>query len=149
MGDFQAVPFGIDDVLNGSQACSMVSSQPEGPERLIADVKIFNPQKDKSAQYVIQGFRQVYQYVADYNRATGYLLIFNTSNKRLRLSVIGSANPVPRVTLKHKTIFFLVIDLYPHETSASKRPQQEVVETTEAEILSAVARGGDVNLTSG
>ncbi len=65
MGDFQAVPFGIDDVFNGSQACSMVSSPEEGPERLIADVKIFNPQKDKSAQYVIQGFRQVYQYVAD------------------------------------------------------------------------------------
>jgi hypothetical protein len=123
--------------LSASGEADMVSSQ-EGTDRLIADAKIFNPGKSKGATYIIQGFRQMYQYTADYNAAMGYLLIFNTSNKQLRIAVSGGADPVPRVVLNHKTIFFLVIDLYPHETSASKRPQQEVVEITEAAILGAV-----------
>ena len=120
-----------------SGEADMVSSQ-EGADRLIADVKIFNPDKSKGAKYIIQGFRQIYQYTVDYNTAIGYLLIFNTSNKQLRLAVSGSADPVPRVVLNHKTIFFLVIDLYPHETSASKRPQQDVIEITEGQILGEV-----------
>jgi hypothetical protein len=39
--------------------------------------------------------------------------------------------------------FFLVIDLYLHETSASKRSQAEVIEITEAEIVSAVQISGN------
>ena|SRR5438105_11686402 len=102
--------------------------QSEGSERLIADAKVFNPDRGKSAAYIIQGFRQIYQYSADYNAAVGYLIIFNTSNKQLRFGVTGSAAPLPSVVLNHKTIFFLVIDLYEHEASASKRPQPEIVE---------------------
>jgi hypothetical protein len=120
-----------------SGEADMVSSQ-EGEERLIADVKIFNPDKSKSARYIIQGFRQVWQYAADYNSAMGYLLIFNTSNKQLRFAVSGTADPIPHITLNHKTIFFLTIDLFPHETSASKRPQAEVVEVTEKDLLDVV-----------
>src|SRR5437667_2288862 len=125
---------------SASGEADMVSSQ-EGPERLIADAKIFNPDKNKGASYIVQGFRQIYQYTADFNAAIGYLIIFNTSNKQLRFAVTGSAGPVPHIVLNHKTIFFLVIDLYPHEKPASKRPQPEAVEITEAEILS-VARSG-------
>src|SRR5450759_978278 len=122
---------------SASGEADMVRSQ-EGPERLIADAKVFNPDKNKAGKYIVQGFRQLYQYTADYNEAIGYLIIFNTSNKQLRFAVTGGAAPVPRVVLNHKTIFFLIIDLYPHATSASKRPQPEVVEITEGEILGEV-----------
>jgi hypothetical protein len=96
----------------------MVSSQ-EGPDRLVADAKIFNPDKSKSKSYILQGFRQIYQYTCDYNSAMGYLVIFNTSDKQLRFAVSGDAKPLPRVVLNHKTIFFVTIDLHPHEESAS------------------------------
>jgi hypothetical protein len=121
-----------------SGEADMVGSQ-QGPERLIADAKVFNPEKSKGHGYIVQGFRQIYQYTADYNEPIGYLVIFNTSNKHLRFSVAGAADPLPRVVVNHKTIFFLVIDLYPHETSASKRPQSDVIEITEAEIIGAAA----------
>lgn len=126
-----------------SGEADMVSSQ-EGSDRLVADVKIFNPDQSRGAKYIIQGFRQVYQYTADYNSEFGYLLIFNTSNKQLRFGVSGSADPMPHVVVNHKTIFFLVVDLYPHETPASKRPQQEVVEITEDDIAGGVRAGAAV-----
>jgi hypothetical protein len=119
-----------------SGEADMVGSQP-GPERLIADAKIFNPDKSKGKPYIVQGFRQVYQYAADYNEPVGYLVIFNTTNKQLRFAVPGAADPLPHVTVNHKTIFFVVIDIYQHETTASKRPQPEVIEITEAEIVGA------------
>ncbi|MFY9560304.1 MAG: hypothetical protein WAQ52_08740 [Terriglobales bacterium] len=126
---------------SASGEADMVGSQ-EGPEPLIADAKVFNPDKGKSTKYILQGFRQTYQYTVDHNEAVGYLIIFNTSKKQLRFAVTGSAAPLPRVVLNHKTIFFLVIDLYPHETSASKRPQPEVAEITEADILGEVKKAG-------
>jgi hypothetical protein len=117
-----------------SGEADMVSSQ-EGPDRLVADAKIFNPDKNKSKGYILQSFRQIYQYTCDYNSAMGYLVVFNTSDKQLRFAVSGEAKPLPRVVLNHKAIFFVTIDVYPHEESASKRPPQEFVEITEAEIL--------------
>jgi hypothetical protein len=116
-----------------SGEADMVGSQ-EGPDRLVADAKVFNPDRSKGITYILQGFRQIYQYTGDYNAAVGYLVIFNTSNKQLRFAVRGGSEPLPKVEVNHKTIFFVVIDLYPHETSASKRPQAEVVEITEKEI---------------
>jgi len=122
-----------------SGEADMVGSQ-EGPERLLADVKIFNPDKNKGAKYIVQGFRQVYQYTVDYNEPIGYLVIFNTDKTQLRFAVSGAADPLPRVVVNHKTIFFLVIDIYPHESTASKRSQHEVVEITEAEIVSGATQ---------
>jgi hypothetical protein len=118
---------------SASGEADMVGSQ-EGPDRLVADAKIFNPDKGKGAKYIVQGFRQIAQYAADYNEVLGYLVIFNTSNKQLRFAVESGSQPLPKIELNHKTIFYLVIDLYPHETSASKRPQAEVVEITQDEI---------------
>ncbi|OLE39993.1 MAG: hypothetical protein AUI36_25385 [Cyanobacteria bacterium 13_1_40CM_2_61_4] len=112
----------------------------------MAESKIFNPDKSKTKAYILQGFRQIYQYTLNYNSAMGYLVIFNTSNKQLRFAVSGSAAPLPRVVLNHKAIFFVVIDLYPHEETASKIPQQDFVEITEDEIL-GVAQSRDMTPT--
>ena len=118
-----------------SGEADMVSSQ-TGSDRLVAESKIFDPSATKS--YLLQGFRQIYQYTLDYNSAFGYLVIFNTSDKQLRFAVSGSANPLPRVVLNHKTIFFVTIDLFQHDTTASRRPQADFLEITEDEILGFV-----------
>jgi hypothetical protein len=120
---------------SASGDADMVNSQ-EGSERLIADAKVFKPGESK--KYILQGFRQIYNYCADHNSAIGYLIIFNTSAKQLRFGVSGSAAPLPRVVLNHKTIFFVVIDLYPHAETASQRPQPEVMDISEDEILGEV-----------
>jgi len=130
---------GIDihvEPWSASGEADMVGSQ-DGEERLVADAKIFNPEKSKGATYVVQGFRQIYQYTADYNEPIGYLVIFNTSKRQLRFAISYAADPLPRVVVNNKTIFFVVIDIYPHEASASKRSQSEIVEITEAQILGA------------
>ena len=119
-----------------SGEADMVSSQ-EGPERLVAEAKIFNTERSKGADYIVQGFRQIYQYTLDHNEPTGYLVIFNTGNKQLRFAVSGAGEPVPYIIVSHKTIFFLVIDIFPYDTTASERPKPEIAEITEAQIVAS------------
>jgi hypothetical protein len=141
----QGIQFSIEP-WSVSGEVDLVSIQSSN-EPLIADAKIFNPEKSKGARYITQGFRQVYQYTSDYNEPIGYLIIFNTSDKHLRFALSSGSEPVPKVVVNNKTIFFLVIDLYPHETSASKRPQPEVVEITEQDIVGAAL--SDVGAVAG
>ena len=108
-----------------------------GDERLIADAKVFGPETRKA--YVGQGFRQVYQYTCDYNQAIGYLVIFNTTEKQLNFLLPATAQPLPRLTYNYKTIFFEVIDIFPHSESASRRKQCEVVEITEQDIVGTLS----------
>lgn len=129
---------GIDVDIEPSSASGevdMISLQ-RAEDPLLADAKIFNPEKSKSKSYLIKGFHQIYQYACDYNQAVGYLVIFNTSDFILRFALGSEAEPLPRVRFNHKTIFFIVIDIYPHEKSASKKPVPQVVELSEEEIVS-------------
>jgi hypothetical protein len=67
--DFHIEPF------SASGEADMVSLQTGSDEPLIADVKIFNPDKSKGAPYLIKGFHQLYRYTCDYNEPVGYLII--------------------------------------------------------------------------
>jgi hypothetical protein len=129
----QGIVFTIEPKSASGEA-DLVSSQ-NSNEPLIADAKIFNPERGKSAPYILKGFRQIYQYTSDFNESIGYLIIFNTSDKQLRFVLGAGTDPLPKVVVNNKNIFFLVIDLYPHETSASKRPDPEIVEITEQQIV--------------
>jgi hypothetical protein len=133
----QGIIFTIEP-KSASGKADLVSSQISS-EPLIADAKIFNPEKGKSAPYILKGFRQIYQYTSDFNEPIGYLIIFNTSDKQLRFVLASNTDLLPKVVVNNKNIFFLVIDLYPHETSASKRPQPDVIEITEQQIVGLAA----------
>ena len=103
--------------------------------RIIADAKVFDPGRSKGISYLAKGVNQVYIYLNDYNEPFGYLVIFNVSGKDLSIDVSGVKAQVPYVTHNGKTIFLHVIDLYPHDTSASKRGTLETVVWKETNII--------------
>ena len=110
----------------------MVSAE-IGAERLIADAKIFSGTKS----YLIKGFRQIYDYAAEHNSPVGFLLIFKTCEKDLHLSLTGAVSETPYVIHNNRTFFFVVVDLFAYQQSASKRGQLAAVELTAAELVSA------------
>jgi hypothetical protein len=83
-----------------------------GPDPLLADVKIFCPEKSKGEAYLKRGFHQLYTYCRDHNQACGYLVIFNLSPDNLRILTKKQSQSASYVTHNNKTIFFVVIDLY-------------------------------------
>ena len=47
-----------------------------GKDRVIADTKLFWPERSKGKSYIISGFNQAYTYACDYNEPCAYLVIY-------------------------------------------------------------------------
>jgi len=105
---------------SASGEIDMISSQ-QGENKLLVDAKIFNPDKSKSVSYIASGFHQIYTYTLDFNQPSGYLVIFKTCEHDLKFALSDGISSVPFITHNNKTIFFITIDIFPHEQSASKR----------------------------
>jgi hypothetical protein len=117
-----------------------VSGRPDiVSDTFVAEAKIFNPAEGHDVSYLKQGFRQIYQYTCDYNRAAGHLVIFNTSDRILTFALSQSGEPLQRIVFSQKTIFFLVIDIFPHAEPASRRLAPQSVHVVEKDIVEAMA----------
>lgn len=129
----QGLAFSIEPASISGEA-DLVSAQ-DSDDPLIADVKVFDPQSGKNKAYLISGFHQVYQYTLDYNESFGYLVIFKTCEEGLAFSSGQQEQSTSFVTFNGKTIFFIVIDLFAHEKSASKRGKLNSYVITEQELV--------------
>lgn len=129
----QGINFNIEPTSAVGEA-DLVSAQ-DTDDPLIADAKIFNPDKSQGKSYIAKGFNQIYLYTLIYNEPIGYLVIFNTSGKDLKFAVREHTQSTPFVVHNNKTIFIIVIDIYPYEVSASKRGVIETIEITEQDLI--------------
>lgn len=132
---------GIEFVIEPSSVSGEVDfiASQTSEQKLIADAKIFNPDKSKGKSYIASGFNQIYQYALDYNEPLGYLIIFNTSDKRLSFSLTNQNQETQFVIHNNKIIFLLCIDIYPDFPSASKRGNLETIEITEKDLICQLA----------
>lgn len=131
---------GLDFLIEPSSASGEVDliAAQKTQDPLIADAKIFNPDKGKGKDYIAKGFNQIYLYTLDYNEAFGYLIVFKTCEEDLRLALSNQTQSTPFVAHNNKTIFFVTIDIFPHETPASKRGHLKTVEITEEDLITII-----------
>lgn len=138
----QGIQFYIEPASVSGEA-DLVATQ-EGNEPLIADAKVFDPGHGKALTYLIAGFRQIYTYCLDYNQSVGYLIIFRTSENDLKLALQDEVQGTAFVILNGKVIFFVLIDIFPHELSASKRGKIKAYELTGDDLMSIMSEGEGV-----
>jgi len=112
----------------------MISLQKKD-DPLLVEIKIFSPEKNKGISYIAKGFNQIYQYTLKFNKPAGYLVIYNVSGKDLRFGLSKIEQLFPFITHNNKTIFFITIDIFPHEKPPSKRGLLETVEITEENLI--------------
>lgn len=128
----QGLSFSIEPASISGEA-DLISAQ-DSTDPLIADVKVFDPQSGKNKSYLISGFHQVYQYTLDHNEPFGYLVIFKLCEEGLAYSLSQQEQSTSFATFNGKTIFFVVIDLFAHKKSASKRGKLNSYVITEQEL---------------
>ncbi|MGK7919804.1 MAG: hypothetical protein AB4080_07325 [Trichodesmium sp.] len=128
----QGIDFSIEPWSISGEADLVLDKSSDYP--LIADAKIFDG-KDKNKSYLLKGFRQIYQYTLDYNQPFGYLIIFKVCEEDLKFEVAQNNQPVYCVVHNNKTIFFLTIDIYPHEQPASQRKKLKSYIIKESELI--------------
>lgn len=134
----QGVEFHIEP-KSASGRIDLISSQ-SGRDRLAADAKIFNPQRGQTTTYLAKGFRQVYDYTKDFNEPFGYLVVFKTCQQDLSIATAHQEFSVPFFTHNNKTIFFLVIDIFSYQKSASKRGHLKAYEITPEQLVESLGR---------
>jgi hypothetical protein len=132
----QGVQFHIEPE-SASGRPDLISAQ-TGKDRLVADVKVFNPERGQTTAYIAKGFRQVYDYMKDYTEPFGYLVIFKTCPEDLSIVTEKQESAVPFVMHNNKTIFLLVVDICEYEQSASKRGTLKSYELTPKEFVEAL-----------
>jgi hypothetical protein len=136
----QGLEFSIEPASISGEA-DLISAQ-SGTDRLVADVKIFDPGKSKGLSYLHSGFHQVYQYTKDYNNPFGYMVIFKTCAEDLSVNALHQDSSLPFFTHNNKTIFVLVIDIFDYPTSASKRGSLKSYELLESDLIRTVSPHG-------
>lgn len=67
-----------------------------------------------------------------------YLVIFKMCHEGLNFLVPCTQASFPSLTVNNKTIFFIVVDIFEYETSASKRGPMKTVDITEQELVRRV-----------
>lgn len=112
----------------------MISIQKKD-DPLLVEIKIFCPEKNAGISYIAKGFNQIYQYTLKFNKPFGYLVIYNVSGKDLRFGLNKTEQSFSFITHNNKTIFFITIDIFPHEKPPSKRGLLETVEITEENLI--------------
>ena len=100
--------------------------------------KYLIPKKGKGKEYIAKGFRQIYTYTLDYNEPLGFLIIYKTCEEDLKLPFANQAQLTPFILHNNKTIFFLVVDIYPYSNSASKRGKLEFIELKEDDLWNVI-----------
>lgn len=98
-----------------------------GIKKLIIEGKIFT-----SAAKIRSDLVQIYTYAKEYNEPFGYLIIFNPTKKEIVFPPPKEdIYNVPYIDFKDKRLFLFVINLNPHQKSASKRKELKTIEITE------------------
>jgi hypothetical protein len=109
-----------------------------GEDRVVADAKLFWPEKGRGKPYIISAFHQAYTYSRDYNEPCGYLVIYKMCKEDLYILVPATESRFPCLSLNNKTIFFVVVDICEHGAPASKRGPLRSVEVSEKELIQSI-----------
>lgn len=109
-----------------------------GEDRVVADAKVFWPEKSKGKLYLISAFHQAYTYARDYNEPCAYLVIFKMCKEDVNFLVPASNSVFPSLSLNNKTVFFVVVDICEHGAPASKRGPLKSIEITAEELIQTI-----------
>lgn len=126
------VEFSIEEASASGEIDLIAAQASDDP--LLADAKIFSG----VTGYLCKGFGQLFRYTCDFNQSTGYLVIFNVTDKDILVTNSTSNGQIPFVEYNHKRIYFVVIDIHSHTKPASKRGTIQSVIIKEEDLYSAM-----------
>jgi hypothetical protein len=112
----------------------------QGDDPLVCEVKLFGAGQ-YGIPYVAKGVKQALRYARDYNKVSGYLVVFNLSVDTLDLPTDASDRPwPPRLQVEEHVIFLVVIQARPLPT-ASTRGKLSIRTVTRQELLDELTPG--------
>ncbi|CBW25684.1 hypothetical protein BMS_0782 [Halobacteriovorax marinus SJ] len=129
---------GIDFTIEPSSASGEVDliANQSGEERVVLDAKYIG-EGESSSQIktkVVKAFRQVHDYCNDYNTSNGYILFYINAEVALDIES-DELDGFRVVNLNGRALFFINVDIYENEKSASQRKALERVSIVKTDLI--------------
>jgi hypothetical protein len=105
-----------------------------GEDRIFAEVKVVKS-FSVAKNVIVKGFNQLYAYLSDFNSPIGYLVIYKACQEDVSFELKAQTQLVPFETHNNKTIFFVVMDIFQHSLSASKRGSFRTIRITSDDLV--------------
>lgn len=99
------------------------------------EIKIFDGDSCGKS-YLKKGFNQALRYAEDYHQPTGYLVVFNLSEKLLQFGKTSSDNYFPKIEAQNKTIFIVPVNIHPITISASREKEAQIAVIEQEYLIS-------------
>lgn len=114
----KGINFSIEPNWNRSEI-DIISD--EGDEdRLCIEVKVVKESR-RAKPSVKSGFIQIRSYLHTFSESIGFLLIYKNIEQDLIFNLNGMEKGIPYLIIDHKIIYFILIDIFPHENTPSER----------------------------
>lgn len=100
-------------------------------KQIIADIKIFTGNK----KYIQDAVNQLRTYLKEKNESFGFLVIYEVCEKNLAIQTNTQCMDFSYIFIDGKTIFFIIIDLFEYQKTASKRGIAQIITIDESEFV--------------
>jgi len=101
---------------------------------LICEGKLFD---NRGKRHIVKGFHQVIKYAHDYNKTTAHLVVFNLTDRLLRLPTDDPSKAWPPcIEESGVRVNFIVVRALPPATTASAAGKATVVEISRGDLIS-------------
>ncbi|WP_030274520.1 hypothetical protein [Streptomyces sp. NRRL B-24484] len=101
----------------------------DGEDPIILDGKLFKG----DLKYLARGVRQVYEYAVDHGKHIAYLVVFNRTDRILKIDGDGAAQ-LPYFQIADVQVHVVVIRALPPQTTASKMSTAKVATLTREQV---------------
>lgn len=112
-----------------------VVGQIETDDPLVCEIKIFDTQKGYEKNRIRDGFAQIVKYANDFNKDTGYLVIYNLDETEINFDFKNNSKLFPAsFFFNNKMFYFVVVNLF-NSKSASRISKLKTITITEDELV--------------
>jgi len=136
----EGIDFPYPKPRSASGEADLVANLENGDDPLICEVKLFDG-GSYGRPYLAKGFNQAISYARDYGKHVAYLVIFNLTDKLLRLPSDGSVTEKPpRIEEGGVTVYLVEVHALP-VASASTRGRAQTYEVTREQLVAEPEQG--------
>lgn len=105
----------------------------ESNDPLVLEIKIIDKEKQYGINRLQSGVSQILQYVKDYHKSIGYLVVFNLDQTEFEYSLDNDWK-IPKLQIGDKTIFIITVNLQDIE-SASKQGKLKTIKIERSNLI--------------
>ncbi len=135
----QGIDYPFSTPKSGSGRADIVG-QLDTVDPLVLEVKIYDSGRGYRKNRVVDGFKQIVDYTNNYNKTTGYLVVYNLDPIEIVITTSSNEQTFPQRVLFNNKVYYIIFINLNYDVSASKQGKQKVETIKEEDLFAPLER---------